>query len=89
MICNSEYQTISLGQCHHQSHTHLSCMGDHLRRSQSEEEVHNNRHQEEEAKHCRTKSVIVWARPSLSDGHCSPVVGDEGIHHCGHGDECE
>ena len=57
--------------------------------SDPEDEVDNDRKQQSNRKHRRTKAIIESTLPSHTNALCAPVECDERVDHSHQGDECE
>ena len=70
----------------------LSSISSFLRTSSSSDpqhEVDNNREQQSNGKHCRTKAIVKSTLSSHANALCAPVECDERVDHGHQRDECE
>ena len=59
------------------------------RSSDPQDKVDNDRKQQGDRKHGRTKAIIESTLPSHTNALCAPVECDERVNHSHQGDECE
>ena len=57
--------------------------------SNTEDKVDNDSGQQGNSQDSRTETVVETALTSHTNALCSPVEGDQGVDHCGHGDQGE